>query len=102
MNSQPSVFAEAKHHLLPVGLDLAEELANQVAAEPGSLGSTEDPFTCVNMDFDDSLAESRTPPLAKIADFSKFRHFPRVRGRKEKSKLGCGNESDILSGWRQS
>ena len=101
VDAQPAVGAKAKEHLLPMGLDRPERLSGECRAQAGGIDSAENPLPVMQVDAQNLLIQRRGPAAAEIENLGKFRHRERVRAARENSKLGWGEGSDILSGWRQ-
>ena len=102
VDSQPNLRAKAEQHLFAVGLAGNHSPPRQPAKEFLGGGAAEHPLGGMKMDAEDLFSPPGKPAAAEIKYFGEFRHNPSVRADREKSKLGRGKGSDILSRWRQS
>jgi hypothetical protein len=102
VDAQPVVETKTEEHLFSVGLDGAQRLSPQGGAHSGGADTPQNPFLVVQVDAQNLLIQRRGPAAAEIKNLGKFRHQRRVGSVGENSKLGWGQGSDILSGWRQS
>jgi len=102
VDAQPAVGTKAKEHLFPMSLDRPERLSGQGRAQAGAINIPKNPFPVVQVNAQHLFVQRRGPAAAEIENLGKFRHQGRVGAAGENSKLGWGEGSDILSGWRQS
>jgi hypothetical protein len=102
VDSQPNLRAKAEQHLFAVGLAGNHSSPRQPAKEFLGGGAAEHPLAGMKMDAEDLFSPPGKPAAAEIKDLGEFRHNPKLRADREKSKLGRGKGFDILSRWRQS
>jgi hypothetical protein len=100
VDAQPAVGTKTKEHLFSVGLDGAQRLSPQGGAHSGGTNAPQNPLPVVQVDAQNLLIQRRGPAAAEIENLGKFRHRRRVGSVGENSKLGWGEGSDNLNGWR--